>query len=536
MIYVKYCSFSFTNNIAGAWLAGMSTDISSNAVELVGVNKSFGGVPVLKSIDFILKAGAVTAMAGENGAGKSTILKIISGQLRPDSGKVFVSGTEMALFDPKNSRKLGVAIIPQELAPYPDLMVYENIWVGRELKSKFGTLDRREMLNRSKAMLEVFGVDIDVRLPMKKVSVALTQIIEIAKASTWGAKVLLLDEPTSSISDREIERLYDMIKQLKSKGVSMIYTTHRMGEIQKLADNVIVLRDGKIALQKKIEDTNANDIVTAMIGRKLENLFATKSATTKIKKLEVKDLALTKSSPKISFGVHEGEILGFGGLVGAGRTEIIEAVFGVRDSIQGSIVVEGKEIKRGNVKESIKSGLAFVPEDRKGAGLILERSVLDNGSLPNLDSFTIGGFIRPKFREESIKKVMSSVNLKSRGVEQSVGTLSGGNQQKVVLARWLTNKIKVLILDEPTRGVDVGARSEIYSIIYDLAATGIAVVLISSDMPELIGMSNRVLVVRNGEIVGEVQKDRLDKQGAQEEIFRLASGQNTMNQNMVGSR
>ena len=327
MIYVKYCSFSFTNNMASAWLAGMSTDMSSNAVELVRVNKSFGGVPVLKSIDFTLKAGAITAMAGENGAGKSTILKIISGQLRPDSGKVFVSGTEMALFDPKNSRKLGVAIIPQELAPYPDLMVYENIWVGRELKSKFGTLDRREMLNRSKAMLEVFGVDIDVRLPMKKVSVALTQIIEIAKASTWGAKVLLLDEPTSSISDREIERLYDMIKQLKSQGVSMIYTTHRMGEIQKLADNVVILRDGKIALQKKIEDTDANDIVTAMIGRKLENLFATKSATTKIKKLEVKDLALTKSSPKISFDVHEGEILGFGGLVGAGRTEIIEAVF-----------------------------------------------------------------------------------------------------------------------------------------------------------------------------------------------------------------
>jgi len=536
MIHVENCPFPFTNNIASAWLPCMSKDKSSNAFELVGVNKSFGGVPVLKSIDFSLKAGTITALAGENGAGKSTILKIISGQLRPDSGKVFIAGTEMALFDPKNSHKLGVAIIPQELAPYPDLMVYENIWVGRELKSKFGTLNRREMLNRSKEMLDVFGIDINVRLPMKKVSVALTQIIEIAKASTWGAKVLLLDEPTSSLSDREIEHLYDMIKQLKSKGVSMIYTTHRMGEIQKLADDVVVLRDGKIALQKKIEDTDANDIVTAMIGRKLGNLFASKSTPTKIKKLEVKNLTLTKSSPKISFDVYEGEILGFGGLVGAGRTEIIEAVFGVRESMQGSIVVEGKEIKRGNVKKLIKSGLAFVPEDRKGAGLILERSVLDNGSLPNLDSFTIAGFIRPKFRIKGINKVMASVNLKSRGVEQLVGTLSGGNQQKVVLARWLTNQIKVLILDEPTRGVDIGARSEIYSIIYDLVATGISVVLISSDMPELIGLSNRVLVVRNGEIVGEVQKGRLDEQGAQEEIFRLASGQNTMNQNTVGSR
>jgi ribose transport system ATP-binding protein len=250
----------------------------------------------------------------------------------------------------------------------------------------------------------------------------------------------------------------------------------------------------------------------------------------------VQNLALTKSSPKISFDVHEGEILGFGGLVGAGRTEIIEAVFGIRGSIQGSIIVEGKKIKRGNVKKSIKSGMAFVPEDRKNAGLILERSVLDNGSLPNLNLFTIGGFIRPKFRKNSIEKVMSLVSLKSRGVEQSVGTLSGGNQQKVVVARWLTNKIRVLILDEPTRGVDVGARSEIYSIIYDLAARGIAVVLISSDMPELIGLSNRVLVVRNGGIVGEIPKDRLNKQSAQQEIFGLASGQKTINKKMVGSR
>jgi ribose transport system ATP-binding protein len=533
---VKYRLFSFTNNISSAWLWGMSTDTSSNAIELVGVSKSFGGVPVLNSFDFILKAGEVTALAGENGAGKSTILKIISGQLRPDFGKVFVSGTEILHFDPKNSRKLGVAIIPQELAPYPDLMVYENIWVGRELKSKIGTLDRREMVNRSKKVLEVFGVDIDVRVPMKKVSVAVTQIIEIAKASTWGAKVLLLDEPTSSISDQEIEHLYEMIRQLKLKGVSMIYTTHRMAEIQKLADNVVVLRDGNKALQKKIEDTDADEIVTAIIGRKLENSFTITSATKKIKKLEVQNLAFTKSSPKISFDVHEGEILGFGGLVGAGRTEIIEAVFGIRRSIQGSIIVEGKKIKRGNVKKSIKSGMAFVPEDRKNAGLILERSVLDNGSLPNLNLFTIGGFIRPKFRKNSIEKVMSLVSLKSRGVEQSVGTLSGGNQQKVVVARWLTNKIRVLILDEPTRGVDVGARSEIYSIIYDLAARGIAVVLISSDMPELIGLSNRVLVVRNGGIVGEIPKDRLNKPSAQQEIFGLASGQKTINKKMVGSR
>lgn len=512
----------------------MSLVAPVEAVRFAGVNKSFGGVPVLNSINLAIRAGEVTAMAGENGAGKSTILKIISGQLRPDSGKVFIAGQELTQFDPKNSRNLGVAIIPQELAPYPDLTVYENIWVGRELKSKIGTLDRREMLNQTKSMLGVFGLDIDVTRPMKKISVAVTQIIEIAKASSWGAKVLLLDEPTSSISDREVKRLYELIRRLKSKGVAMVYTTHRMSEIQELADKVLVLRDGNLALEAKIRDANTNDIVTAMIGRKLENLFPAKIQSSKKEKLSVKNLQLSKNSPSISFSVKEGEILGFGGLIGAGRTEIVEAVFGIRPIVQGQILIDNKQIKFGRPKRSIKAGLAFVPEDRKGAGLVLSRSVLDNGSLPNLDVFTVAGWIRPKDRSDSVSQAMKSVKLKARGLQQLTSTLSGGNQQKIVLARWLTNQVKVLILDEPTRGVDVGARSEIYSVVRELAANGIAVILVSSDMAELIGMSHRVLVARGGAIVGELSGDQLKKKSAQEEIFRFASGQKNLSK--VGGR
>jgi ribose transport system ATP-binding protein len=503
----------------------MAKDLRESALSLQGVKKSFGGIPVLQSINFAIRAGEITAMAGENGAGKSTLLKIISGQLSPDEGQVVVGSEKITEFNPKNAHRKGVAIIPQELAPYLDLSVYENLWVGRELKNSFGTLDRREMVKRSKTMLELFGLDIDVRKPMREVSVALTQIIEIAKATTWGATVLLLDEPTSSISDKEVERLYELVRRLKSNGVAMIYTTHRMSEIQDLADHVVVLRDGHVVMNSEIKQASADDIVTSMIGRKLENLFPIKNISDKPARFVVENLRLNKTNSEISFSVRAGEILGFGGLIGAGRTEIVEAVFGARKTISGTITLDGKNLHKGDIAKSISNGIAFVPEDRKRAGLVLSATILDNGSLPNLFTFTMSGWIRSKKRNKEVSKVMTSVNLKSKGMGQLTGTLSGGNQQKVVLARWLTNEIKVLILDEPTRGVDVGARSEIYSLINELAATGIAVVLVTSDMAELIGLSHRILIVRSGSIVGGLSKEELEQENAQEQIFRLASGQ-----------
>lgn len=489
------------------------------------IQKSYGGVVVLHPTSFSVEAGHVTALAGENGAGKSTILKIISGQVRPDRGEVLIGGKSLSHADPVTARGLGVAIVPQELAPYPELTVYENIFVGREIRNRAGLLDRAAMARQAKEMLDVFELDIDPTLRMNQLSVALIQIVEIAKATTWGASVLLLDEPTSAIPDHEVSRLYSVMHRLREQGVAMIYTTHRMAEIQELADSVIVLRDGHLVFEAGIEDAGEATIVHAMVGRELDELFPDQTISTGPVRLEVKDLQVERNGPTVSFDVRQGEILGIGGLVGAGRTEILEAVFGIRRSHGGTILLDGEEIPRNAVDKAISSGCAFVPEDRKGAGLVLCRSVLDNASLPHLRAFTVAGWMRPIARRTSVEKAMRSVNLKSRGLSQLVETLSGGNQQKVVVGRWLTHEGRVLLLDEPTRGVDVGARGEIYTIIRDLAAKGLAVIFVSSDMPELIGLSHRVLVARGGAMVGELDRAALSCEDAQERIFRMASGQ-----------
>jgi ribose transport system ATP-binding protein len=499
--------------------------VEAPALVVRDVQKSYGGVVVLHPTSFSVTAGHITALAGENGAGKSTVLKIISGQVRPDQGEVCIFGETLSSSDPKSARGLGVAIVPQELAPYPDLTIYENIFVGREIRNRVGLLDRSAMARQARDMLDVFELDIDPRWRMNRLSVALVQIVEIAKATTWGARVLLLDEPTSAIPDHEVDRLYSVIRHLSEQGVAMVYTTHRLAEIQELADCVVVLRDGKVVLESDIADAGEQTIVRAMVGHDMDALFPDQTKPTGPVRLQVRDLQLDRSGPAVSLDVRQGEILGIGGLVGAGRTEVLEALFGIRRSRGGTIIVDGESVVRNNPASSIRAGFSFVPEDRKGAGLVLSRSVLDNGSLPHLRLFTRAGWIRTSARRSAVAKAMSSVNLKSRGLGQLVETLSGGNQQKVVLARWLTHSGRVLLLDEPTRGVDVGARGEIYSIIRDLAASGLSVVFVSSDMPELIGLSHRVLVARAGKIVGELDRAALDKEDAQERIFRMASGQ-----------
>jgi ribose transport system ATP-binding protein len=499
--------------------------VDAPALAVRDVQKSYGGVIVLHPTSFSVAAGHVTALAGENGAGKSTVLKIISGQVVPDQGEVSVFGEALSHSDPQSARRLGVAIVPQELAPYPDLTVYENIFVGREIRNRAGMLDRSAMARQARDMLGVFELDIDPHWPMNRLSVALNQIVEIAKATTWGARVLLFDEPTSAIPDHEVDRLYSVIQRLREQGVAMVYTTHRMAEIQEVADNVVVLRDGRLVLESEIADAGEATIVRAMVGRDLDALFPEQARSTGPVRLQVRDLQVERNGPVVSLDVKQGEILGIGGLVGGGRTEVIEAIFGIRRSYGGTITVGGEPVRRNHPASAIRAGFCFVPEDRKGAGLVLLRSVLDNGALPHLSAFTRAGWIRTRARRSAVETAMSSVSLRSRGLGQLVETLSGGNQQKVVLGRWLTQDARVLLLDEPTRGVDVGARGEIYSIIRDLAASGLSVVFVSPDMPELIGLSHRVVVVRAGEIVGELDRAALDKGDAQEQIFRLASGQ-----------
>ncbi len=502
--------------------------MSRPLLECSDVRKSFGGFPVLKGISLKLEPGTVTALAGENGAGKSTLMKIISGQYTADHGTVAIGDTTLASGNTKDAVKHGVAIVPQELASIEDMTVYENLFVGREL-TVGPFLNRRAMIDEARDALAVFGVDINPTARMGSLPVGLRQIVEIVKAARTGAQVVMLDEPTSAISEREVEGLYKVVRQLREHGVAMVYTTHKMAEIRAIADRVVVLRDGGLILDKPIADVSDDDIVTAMIGRELDALFPERPTPGADTVLEVHDLQVEGARGPVSFTVKAGEIVGLAGLVGAGRTELLEAIFGARGSTAGTIEVRGKHVKRNQPAAAITAGMAMVPEDRKLSGVVLSMSVLDNGSLPRLSSFSIAGWLRGKARSKAVSDVMSSVRLRSRGLGQEVGTLSGGNQQKVVLARWLTGDVNVLLLDEPTRGVDVGARSEIYRIVTDFAAQGMAVLMASSDMPEIVGLSHRAFVMRGGTFVGELDRDALDHPEVQESVFRLATALDAKN-------
>jgi len=498
--------------------------VADPALQCQDLTKAFGGVPVLRGVSLTLEPGTVTALAGENGAGKSTMMKIASGQLRPDGGSVLIGGSPLAHADPHAAHQQGVAIVPQELAPILDMTVYENLFLGRETRTRAGLLDRRSMAREAHEMLTVFGVDIDPQARLRSLSVGLRQIVEIVKNTGGGARVLLLDEPTSAIAEREVERLYAVVDRLRDQGVAMLYTTHKMEEIRALADRVVVLRDGGLVLDEAIAKVTDDDIVHAMIGRELEDLFPVLHEPGQAVALQVRGLRLRGESQEVDLTVRRGEIVGLAGLVGAGRTELIEGVFGVRRTDAGTVEVGGRTVRRNQPAGGITAGMALVPEDRKGAGAVLTMNVLDNGSLPRLSGFTVGGWLRQRSRSKTVRTAMDSVRLRSRGLTQSVGTLSGGNQQKVVLARWLTGSVEVLLLDEPTRGVDVGARSEIYKIITDLAASGMAVLMASSDLPEVLSLSHRALVMRGGAVVGELDRAQLSSATAQDTIFRLAAG------------
>ncbi|BBY47484.1 sugar ABC transporter [Mycolicibacterium arabiense] len=491
-------------------------------LECSDITKSFGGVPVLRGITLNLEPGTVTALAGENGAGKSTLMKIVSGQYSADSGDVTVQGTHLAPGNPRDAVRHGVAIVPQELASIEDMTVYENLFVGRELK-RGPFLNRKAMIDEARETLSAFDVAITPTARMGSLPVGLRQIVEIVKAARTGAQVVMLDEPTSAISEREVEGLYGIVRRLRDHGVAMVYTTHKMAEIRAIADRVVVLRDGGLILDEPLTNVTDDDIVTAMIGRELDALFPARVDPKAEAVLEVRDLQVDGASRPVSFSVRSGEILGLAGLVGAGRTELLEAIFGARHTSSGEIVVRGRTVKRNSPAAAIADGMAMVPEDRKISGVVLSMSVLDNGSLPRLSAFSVAGWLRGKARTTAVSDVMKSVRLRSSGLSQQVGTLSGGNQQKVVLARWLTGDVNVLLLDEPTRGVDVGARSEIYRIITEFAEAGMAVVMASSDMPEIIGLSHRAFVMRDGALVGELDRDALDHPAVQESVFRMAT-------------
>lgn len=494
-------------------------------VRVEGISKGFGGVPVLKDISLDIEKGTVVALAGENGAGKSTLMKIISGQYSADAGKVFIDGEQLTGGIP-DALSRGVAIVPQELAGINDMMVYENLFVGREIRNKFGFLDRGEMIRQAKEMIAEFGVNIRPEAQLRSLSVALRQIVEIIKNSSRGARVLLLDEPTSAISERETEKLYEVVRRLRDQGVAMMYTTHKMAEIRAIADRVVVLRDGHLVDDRLIGNITDEEIVTSMIGRELEVLFPpVNEPESEEAVFEAQDLHIEGAAGPVSLKVRRGEIVSLSGLVGAGRTEFLEGVFGKRKILSGKMKIGDREFTKTTPVESIRSHIAMVPEDRKGEGLFLQMNVGDNGAIPRIERYSKAGWLLRGRQQKEVGEVMRSVKLKSNGLGQSVGTLSGGNQQKIVVARWLTGRTDLLLLDEPTRGVDVGARSELYHLIVKLAKEGMGILLVSSDINEVLGLSNRTLVMRDGVIQAELNRSQIESPDAQEVIFLSASGQ-----------
>jgi ribose transport system ATP-binding protein len=418
--------------------------------------------------------------------------------------------------------------VPQELAPILDMPVYQNLFLGRELHTRTGLLDHREMIAQSREMLGVFGIDIDPRIWMRRLSVAVMQLVEIVKSTTWGARILLLDEPTSAIPEGEADLLFDVIRKLKERCV-VVYTTHRIAEMAAIGDRVVVLRDGRLTYDRAIGEVTEADIVRAMIGRNLTQLFPPKKLTqpTSEPALEVRDLSV-EGHPPVSLTIKRGEILGIGGLRGAGRSELLEGIFGVRSS-NGEVLVAGRKVGRADPVASIDAGVALVTEDRKRSGLVLTQPVLENTVLTNLERFSgFLGWFRRGQAEDAVGEIVEQTQLKSHGLDQMVETLSGGNQQKVVLAKWLTRDISVMLLDEPTRGVDIGARSEIYRIITDLATRGMAILMVSSELEELLGISHRVLVMRRHTVVGELSMAEVASPTAPERYLRFATGMDVM--------
>lgn len=496
-----------------------------HALHCEHIRKEYGGSPVLEDVTLTLDAGTVNVIAGENGAGKSTLLKIIAGYVAPERGTVSIFGTAVTRYDPLVSRQLGVSLIPQELLPLPDMTLEENLMLGREPRGRFGLVRRREMREQTEQQLRAVHLDLDPDTPMRLTSIATMQLVEILKATNIGAKLILMDEPTSSLSEVETQELFRIIHSLKERGTCIIYTTHRLSEIEAIGDTVAIMRDGHLISHNRARDMTQETIIRQMVGREIVELFPARMNGKKNDQdvlLAVKDLHVQGREGSNSFVLHRGEVLGFAGLIGAGRSETLEGLYGLRQAT-GQLFLNGSAVPLGDPSTLIANGIVMVPEDRKRSGLVMSMSILDNVSLPHLAKLTHHRsmpLIDNARREEQVRAAVSAVKLKFGHLIDEVSRLSGGNQQKVVLAKWLLGDIAVLILDEPTRGIDIGARQELYSIISSLASNGVGVVLASSDMTELLGLSDRVLVFRKGVIVAELDR----REANQETVLAFAAG------------
>ncbi|MEP7273286.1 MAG: sugar ABC transporter ATP-binding protein [Acidobacteriota bacterium] len=490
------------------------------ALEMVGIRKTFPGVIALDGVDLRLAKGEVHILLGENGAGKSTLMKILSGAYQKDQGKIVVNGRETEIRSPKHARDLGISIIYQELNLVPHLSAAENIFLGREPSLFPGVVDHRRMYARSNEILKGLGVAFDARSLVKELSVAEQQMVEIAKAVSLDANILIMDEPTSALTEKEIRELFTRIRKLRNDGVSIIYISHRMEELFEIGDRVTVLRDGKLVGIRHIKEVSKPELIRMMVNRELTQQFPKVAAGRGAEALRVEHLSREELVTDINFSLYEGEVLGIAGLLGSGRSELARSIFGLDKLKSGQIFVKGRLTKITSPRQAINLGIGFLTEDRKTQGLVLPLSTQENICLPSVDRFSYLGVVSDDKEQEATSKYITELRIKTTGPAQKVMFLSGGNQQKVVLSKWLCCRGKILIFDEPTRGIDVGSKAEIYQLMNQLTAAGTAIIMISSDLPEVLGMSDRVLVMHEGRINGEFTA----AEATQEKILQCALG------------
>ncbi|QCX34115.1 sugar ABC transporter ATP-binding protein [Caloramator sp. E03] len=481
-------------------------------VEAKNIYKSFPGVKALDNVSFNLKSGEVLALLGENGAGKSTLMKILSGVYSRDSGEIYFFGKKVGELSPRKAQEIGIAMIHQELNLCPHLSVAENIFLGREI-THIGIVSHNEMNKKAKEILDKLNIDISPETIVGDLTVSKQQMVEIAKALSLNAKILIMDEPTSALTSKEIDDLFKIINTLKSEGCGIIYISHRLDELQYVADRITIMRDGKHILTTNFKDVSMNDIIAYMVGREIKEKFPRISSNRGKKILEVVNLNAGRLVRNISFELFEGEIVGIAGLMGSGRTELTRAIFGANTKESGDIYLNGKLIKINRPIDAIKAGIVLVPEDRKKDGLCTKLSVKDNISLPNLDILCKSmGIIDRKKEKNMVNSAVRDLMIKLPNIDVDANKLSGGNQQKVVVSKWMARNFKVVMFDEPTRGIDVAAKVEIYNLMNELKKQGIGVLFVSSEMPEILGMSDRIIVMCDGKITGELDiKDATQK-------------------------
>lgn len=487
-------------------------------LEMHHIHKRFAGVHALNDVSLTLKAGEVHALLGENGAGKSTLIKVLGGIYHADEGEIFIDGKKVEIKEVKDAQNNGIAIIHQELVLVPHMTVAENIFLGREF-GKGIIINRASMNVQAQKLLDENQVNIKADMLVGKLTIAQQQMVEIVKAISYNSKILVMDEPTSSIADKEVEFLFETMRKLTRKGVGIIYISHKMSELEQICDRVTVMRDGEYVGTKKVKETSKDELIAMMVGRELTNYYTRDYAEAGEEILHCEHISDGNMVKDVSFTLNKGEIIGFAGLVGAGRSETMKAIFGLTRDVKGEIYLRGKNVKIATPIDAMKNGIALVPEDRKAEGLYKEQSVRFNMTLEVLNQFMKGIKVDSKREIEITQKYIDVMSTKTPTQLQKIGNLSGGNQQKVIIGRWLATNPDILILDEPTRGVDVGAKSEIYVIMNELVKQGMSIIMISSELPEIINMSDRVYVMADGRITGCLDHTEI----TQEAVMQLAA-------------